>query len=365
MKVSVVTVVYNAVDTIERTIKSVINQTYNDIEYIVVDACSNDGTSDVIDRYSDKIDILIREPDDGIYYAMNKAIDFASGELIGFINADDWYELNAIEVIVNTYMHDKDLSVIYGDTNIINKDGTSNIRKRIPLSDICFNMPFCHQSVFARTSLYRVVGGYDTKFRIASDRDVFLKALERGYKFKFIETVIANYSACGITGSNQEWGAKESCEVVLGHLDFFHLKKNTVIEHYKKRAFVGRLRGDLDSNPIEVVKSILGLKEIQEKKIVVWGAGQWGKRIINAFRLADVEIRGIIDKNLSKKQESLYDIPFIEINSLNTGDTVIIAFDGEHGEIDDQLERLNISGLSLLDLARSYIEMDWTFDNVE
>ena len=95
--ISIITVSYNAVKTIEDTITSVLNQTYSNIEYIIIDGASTDGTLEVIKKYQDDISIIVSEPDKGIYDAMNKGIERANGELIGIINADDWYEANAVE----------------------------------------------------------------------------------------------------------------------------------------------------------------------------------------------------------------------------------------------------------------------------
>src|SRR6187402_2271204 len=97
--ISIVTVVYNAKETIERTIKSVISQSYKNIEYIVIDGGSTDGTLDIINKYKSDISKLVSEKDKGIADAMNKGIGYAKGELIGLINADDWYEEGALEKV--------------------------------------------------------------------------------------------------------------------------------------------------------------------------------------------------------------------------------------------------------------------------
>ena len=95
MKISVITVVFNAVDTIEDTIKSVMAQDYRDIEHIVIDGGSTDGTMDVVNQYREYLAMVMSEPDNGIYDAMNKGIDLATGDIIGNLNADDWYADNA------------------------------------------------------------------------------------------------------------------------------------------------------------------------------------------------------------------------------------------------------------------------------
>ena len=100
-KISVITVVYNAKDTIERTIKSVIAQLYDNYEYIIIDGGSTDGTLDIIEKYRDKISYFISESDEGIYDAMNKGVLKATGDYVAFINADDWYEPNAFKLVAS------------------------------------------------------------------------------------------------------------------------------------------------------------------------------------------------------------------------------------------------------------------------
>lgn len=102
-KVSIITVVYNGAKTIEQTIQSVLNQTYENIEYIVIDGASNDGTQALVEKYVDNISYYISEKDNGLYYAMNKGIRKATGDIIGIINSDDWYGENAIKDIVDHF----------------------------------------------------------------------------------------------------------------------------------------------------------------------------------------------------------------------------------------------------------------------
>ncbi|MDO4190908.1 MAG: glycosyltransferase, partial [Bacteroidales bacterium] len=114
--VSIITVCFNAEKTIEQTIQSVINQTYSNIEYIIIDGKSTDSTLNIVSKYKDNIATIISEPDNGIYDAMNKGIKLSSGELIGIINADDWYEKDAVKIMVNKYLstENKDNSLYYG-----------------------------------------------------------------------------------------------------------------------------------------------------------------------------------------------------------------------------------------------------------
>ena len=114
-KISVVTVCYNAVNDIEKTILSVINQTYPNIEYLIIDGGSKDGTMDIVNKYKDKIDVIVSEPDKGIYDAMNKGIDRATGDWINFMNAGDmFWEKDSILKVFAASGVDDSLDVIYG-----------------------------------------------------------------------------------------------------------------------------------------------------------------------------------------------------------------------------------------------------------
>ena len=140
LKISIVTVCYNAVDTIEKTIQSVINQTYQNIEYIIIDGASTDGTVDVINRYRDKIAYFVSEPDKGIYDAMNKAIQVATGEWINFMNAGDFFASNhTIDNIFGQEANYISQDVIYGDT-IYDYSGSPITYKAKPLATLDYRM---------------------------------------------------------------------------------------------------------------------------------------------------------------------------------------------------------------------------------
>ena len=127
MKVSMITVCFNSKDIIEEAIKSVLSQSYKNIEYIIVDGGSTDGTVDAIKKYDKYISKWISEPDNGIYDAMNKGLKLATGNIIGFLNADDFYADNgAIESVVNT-IKEKDVDCLWGDLVYVNRENTNKI----------------------------------------------------------------------------------------------------------------------------------------------------------------------------------------------------------------------------------------------
>ena len=116
--VSIITVTYNAEKYLEQTIKSVISQSYKNIEYIIIDGMSSDGTVDIIKRYQKYIAHFSSEPDKGIYDAMNKGIKKANGELIGIINSSDFYEPDAVETVVSAYLQNKGAGIFHGNINM-------------------------------------------------------------------------------------------------------------------------------------------------------------------------------------------------------------------------------------------------------
>ena len=159
--ITIITVVYNAATILEKTIRSVINQSYQNIEYIIIDGNSQDGTLDVIKQYEEKIDYWQSEPDKGIYDAMNKAIELSTGQWISFMNAGDLFYDN--ETIKSVFVSEKMYSgynIIYGNT-ILQWDGFTEIKN--PGRDS--EMPFCHQSCFTKLSLLKKYK-FDLKYRI-------------------------------------------------------------------------------------------------------------------------------------------------------------------------------------------------------
>jgi len=175
-KISIITVCKNAEQFIEKTILSVVSQTFKEYEYIIVDGGSTDGTLDIIKKYEDKVDVLISEEDKGIYDAMNKGISLASGEYIIFLNAEDYFVNSGILERVSRMGFNAEL--IYGDT-LINHRGEL-IRKPTGKKINCFFMfidTIPHQNVLIKRNLYQLVGLHDVNYKIAGDYEFFLRAI--------------------------------------------------------------------------------------------------------------------------------------------------------------------------------------------
>ena len=195
--VSIVTVVYNGEKFLEETIQSVISQTYENVEYIIIDGGSTDGTLDIIKRNEDKIDYWISEKDKGIYDAMNKGIDVASGEIIGLINADDWYEKDTINTVIKNYSGDKNFDIFHGNLNYINKSEKiykPNFSHRKMLLQ---GMSLYHPTCFVKRSIYEEEK-FDTNYQLVADYKLIFSMMLKGKKFCYIDKVLTNMRAGGV-----------------------------------------------------------------------------------------------------------------------------------------------------------------------
>jgi glycosyltransferase involved in cell wall biosynthesis len=195
---SIITVCYNSEKTIERTITSLRNQSYQNFEYIIIDGGSTDSTLEIIKKNLDVVSILVSEKDEGIYDAMNKGIDLASGEIIGIINSDDWYENDTLENIFKISFGQSNL-VIHGLCRYFNDNEINQIigyhHSNLPLYSIS------HPTCFVSNSLYLANGKFDTKYKIAADYDLLLRFYLNKVTFIFVELVIANFQNGGASSS--------------------------------------------------------------------------------------------------------------------------------------------------------------------
>jgi glycosyltransferase involved in cell wall biosynthesis len=216
--ITVITVVRNGEETLEQTILSVVNQTYQNIEYIVIDGASTDATLDIIKKYEDKIDYWLSEPDEGIYYAMNKGIDLATGEWINFMNSGDgFYAIDILKDIFLRYIDDT-IGVIYGNTRKIYPKYTKiDIPPRIDYMKK--SLPFCHQSSFVRHKLMNQK--FILHFKQAADNKFFYNLYKNNISFLYIDKTIVNYDAYyGFTASNLKIGLYENYTIRGGKFYF-------------------------------------------------------------------------------------------------------------------------------------------------
>ncbi|MCY2687774.1 glycosyltransferase family 2 protein [Salinimicrobium sp. TH3] len=201
--ISIITVVYNGERYLEQTIASVLGQTYDNIEYLIIDGGSTDGTIDIIKKYEQHLSGWVSEKDQGLYDAMNKGIARAKGELIGMINSDDWFEATAVETVVKEYRAFPDKKIFHGDRNDILNNGKARLKRFHP-SNIKFKylgMTYNHPSMFVHRELY-ARGTYNIHLQALSDYEFVLAHYLRNPElFRYIPVAYVNYRLDGISAN--------------------------------------------------------------------------------------------------------------------------------------------------------------------
>lgn len=198
-RVSIVTVVYNGAATLERTIRSVLAQDHPEVEYIVVDGGSTDGTLDIIRRYEDRIDLWVSERDKGIYDGMNKGIALCTGEWVGLINADDWYEPHSVSRAMAAVQGRAGINIVHGDIWLEYPNGHSKVKKA-RLSGFLlkyWEMVLNHPSFFVRRSYY-ATHPFDIAIRVSGDHKWTVDAwMESPRQFLYVPEPLAHFTAGG------------------------------------------------------------------------------------------------------------------------------------------------------------------------
>lgn len=206
LKCTIITVSYNSESTIERTIKSVFNQNYDNIEYIIVDAASTDGTVDIIKKYEPLFEGKLKwvsEPDEGIYYGMNKGIEMATGDIIGIINSDDEYACEAVEKVCELFGEEQ-YQIIYGAMDVF--EGKRYIRTSFVSHDKLPKEPINHPSVFVSRSIYEDFGKYNVRYRYVADFEFLARVSKhKDICFKSTPDVLAMFYKGGISQSDKAY----------------------------------------------------------------------------------------------------------------------------------------------------------------
>lgn len=219
MKVSIITVCYNSEKTIEDTIKSVERQTYNNIEYIIVDGKSTDSTNDLIKKYSNLVDIHISEKDNGLYDAMNKGIKLASGDVIGILNSDDVFASDtSIEKLMSGFISN-DIEAVYSDLvyvkeNDLNKVTRLYSSKIFNKSLVKIGIMLPHPTFYVKREVYRKFGLYKTNYRVAADFELIARFIESGIKVHRVPDITVRMREGGVSSSGLAWRVHQNFEIV-------------------------------------------------------------------------------------------------------------------------------------------------------
>jgi glycosyltransferase involved in cell wall biosynthesis len=203
MKVSIVTATYNSAATLGDCLQAVQTQSYGDIEHVVIDGASRDGTMALLNQHRDKLAVLISEPDKGIYDALNKGIAHATGDVVGFLHSDDFYADADVIARVAAAFADPTVHAVYGDLDYVSKvDTTKRIRHwragHCKAWDLALGWMPPHPTLFVRRHLYDTVGGFDLRFKIAADYHSVLKLFSiPGFKSTYLPQVLVKMRVGG------------------------------------------------------------------------------------------------------------------------------------------------------------------------
>ncbi len=218
---TVITVVYNNIEGIERTLLSVINQTYRYIEYIVIDGGSTDGTLDVINRYGGQITRLISEPDKGIYDAMNKGLAIATGDYVLFMNSGD--EIYSSDTVAQVFATAHDADIYYGETEMFDANWQSlglrrhAIPEQFNWKSFRYGMNISHQAIYIRRSLAQP---YDLRYQLSADIDWVIRAANAATKIVNTKRIVAKYLVGGMSKQRHWQSLKERFRIFNRHYGF-------------------------------------------------------------------------------------------------------------------------------------------------
>ncbi|MBW3761216.1 glycosyltransferase [Aeromonas jandaei] len=220
MKVSIVTVCYNSEKTIEDTILSVAAQSYQDIEYIIVDGGSTDKTNDIVKKYLDNIvSVHISEKDKGLYDAMNKGIKLATGDVVGILNSDDFFvSENSLSELMSGFLT-PDIDAVYSDLVYVESENTNKVTrlyssKIFKKSLIKFGFMLPHPTFYAKKNVYNDFGFYKLSYRVAADFEFIARCVMNNVRFNRVPSITIKMREGGISSSGILWRIHQNMEIV-------------------------------------------------------------------------------------------------------------------------------------------------------
>jgi glycosyltransferase involved in cell wall biosynthesis len=230
---SVITVVYNNVRDIERTMLSVLTQTYPNVEYIIVDGLSTDGTLKIIKRYRNLLQKVFSEKDEGIYDAMNKGLAAATGDYVIFMNSgDEFYDNDTVEKV---FASAPNADIYYGETEMINEEGESLGRRRhqapeqFTWESFKYGMNVSHQAIYVRRS---IALAYDLKYQLSADIDWIIRAVARAEKIVNVKQYVAKYLVGGMSKARHRKSLMERFNIMVKYYGLFPTIANHIVIGY-------------------------------------------------------------------------------------------------------------------------------------
>lgn len=351
MKISIITVCRNSGKTIERAIRSVISQQYSDLEYIVIDGGSVDDTCQIIRKYEKNISYWLSEPDEGIYDAMNKGISVATGEVIAFLNSDDWYEKNTFNCIEKSF-RENDVDMVSGGICLM-KDGRASItasEKPENMDDYFFNIGFPHPSLFAKAYLFQSYGMFDVTYKIAADYDWMLRVCLAGAKVLTVKDCLTYFAYGGVSTVRKYDALKEQYQSSLHYMEYYGKEylREKINKYYEKELNTAK-RGAAYTRAIQYHSDrIKGLLD-GNKRYYIWGTGNRGMECMELFEKVGLGIAGFIDSYKTETEIKGYRV--IRPEKIDSKNPVCITPKGYEEEIIYNLKSMGLGDIEYFTYA--------------
>ena len=321
MKFSIITAVKNAEKTIEQTLSSLFCQKDCNFQLVVIDGRSTDSTLKILDSYADQIDILISEPDSGIYDAFNKGIKHADGDIIYFLNADDFlYDDTVLEKVSDTFIQ-SEADVVYGNLNLCNTNGQTErvIGKKLTAADTAQGKVPSHTGVFVRRSVFNKTGLFDLKYKVSSDYDFLLKCfLNSKLKTYYTDQIISNFRQGGVSNSYRHSLQMKTEHDIIATL---HLGKtyNSAEEIISNSA---RFRVWLETLLLNETGITVALREKGIEKAAIFGTKTVARYLMQDCRKSGIKVMAFVDNDKWMVGKAIEDLPVLNARDKNSYDGV-------------------------------------------
>jgi len=368
LKVSVITACLNSAKTIEQTIQSVIGQSYPDIEYIIVDGGSTDGTLQIVERYRNRIAKVISEKDEGVYDAFNKGVRAATGDVIYFLNSDDYlYNDKAVEKVASAFLHSEIPPVaVYGNILRINDQNGYVIvlGQELTLDKIRQGKKPMHPAFFVRRELFERYNYFDLRYRIASDYDFMIKVFkDYAERTRYIDEIIAVFRSSGISRklSNFQKIRKETVSILNRHFENHSAREYRLDEinqmFYKKWLEI------LLYKQTPASKTPMERRNIRD--VALFGSMEMSLLVLKDLQQAGVAVHAFLDNNERRQGLKMCDVPIVPVewlrDHLDRISAVVFAFEGDHEEavkrqVSDMIAPRTIPFLSWKDFVSESLE---------
>lgn len=334
-KISIITACFNSEKTIEQTIQSVLNQTYKNIEYIIIDGASTDGTMEIVDKYRERIDVIVSEKDKGVYDAFNKGIVLASGDYINFMNADDYFSTNHIvEEIANHLFGNPNILMLHGDVRAFDeRTGHWHFRgEPLTLADFEKGKMCPHQSVFTHKKLLEEYQGFDLKYKILADVDFTIKCFKNYEKnICYLPLEIAYFRLGGLSNAlhYEKQMHFENAVIHFNHFGSMPDYTKKIIDNFESHHFNQSYLQWLENLLLDNKSFLENITDFRSKKIAIFGTKKNATYLYHALKKESIDVTCFLDNDQKMQEQILHDKPIISPSKMNDKSisTVIISIE--------------------------------------